>query len=307
MLFDHPEFDNHQGVYFLRDARVGLRAIIALHRVRPGGPAVGGIRFRPYGDEDAALTDVLRLSATMTLKAVGAGLPVGGGKTVVLGDPATQKTPPLLRALGQQIEALGGRYVGGPDVGTTSADMDIIREVTTRVGGGVVSMGAGGSAAPTAEGVFNAVRALAMFLNGVPDLDGVHVAIQGVGAVGADLADRVASEGARVTIADVDPDAVRRVAETTGAMVVPADEILFTPADILAPCALDGILSGDTIPRLAVRGVCGAANNQLATESDAVRLHKRGIAFVRITWPARAGSSPASLRKERSHTANRAP
>ncbi len=297
MLFDHPEFDNHSGVHFLSDPSVGLRAIIALHRVRPGVPAVGGIRFRPYPNDDAALTDALRLSAAMTLKVTLAGLPVGGGKTVVIGDPQTQKTPELLRALGREIHALGGRYLGGPDVGTSPRDMDIISEVTGRVGGTTASMGPLGSAPPTAEGVFNAVRALAQFLNGTDDLNTVHVAIQGVGAVGANLASRLAAEGAQLTIADIDAEAARAVTRSLGAAVVGTDEILTIPADILAPCALGSVLSESTIPHLRVRGICGAANNQLATAADAERLRDRGIAFV-PDYVASAGGVIAGIGAE---------
>lgn len=281
MFFDHPDFDDHHAVLFVSDADSGLRGVIALHRVRGDSPAVGGIRFRPYPDDSAALTDALRLSGAMTSKAVLAGLPVGGGKTVVLGNPGTDKTTELLHALAREIEALGGRYMGGPDVGTSPADMDVMSAVTTRVGGTTARMGSGGSAPPTAEGTFYAVRALAAHLSDSEgELEGVHVAIQGVGAVGEDLARRLASAGAVLTIADVDRDQVSRVVDATGATSVPPDAILGVEADILSPCALGGVLSAASIPELSVRGVCGAANNQLATPDDANRLRARGIAFV---------------------------
>jgi leucine dehydrogenase len=297
MFYDHPDFDDHHSVHVLSEARAGLRAIIAIHRVSDDAPAVGGIRFRPYPDDEAALADALRLSAAMTFKVVLAGLPVRGGKTVILGDPQTQKTPELLRALGREIEALGGRYLGGPDVGTTPADMDVIRQVTSFVGGSTERMGPGGSAPPTAAGVFNAVRALAAHLNGDADLTGVHVAVQGVGAVGADLADRLAEAGARLSVADVDSTAAHAVAARTGATVVPAEEALFVDADILAPCALGAVLSKATIPRLAVRGICGAANNQLATAADAGLLRDRKISFV-PDFVASAGGVIAGIAAE---------
>lgn len=280
MFFDHPDFDDHHAVLFVSDPDSGLRGIIALHRLRGDASAVGGIRFRPYPDDHAALTDALRLSRAMTAKAVLARLPVGGGKTVVLGDPSSDKTRPVLHALAREIEALGGRYMGGPDVGTSPADMDVMSEVTPRVGGTTARMGVGGSAPPTAEGTFNAVRALAAHLNGTEDFEGVHVAIQGVGAVGEDLAGRLAGVGATLTITDVDHDRLKRVADETGATPAAADDILTVEADILSPCALGGVLAASTIPALNVRGVCGAANNQLCTPQDATRLRERGIVFV---------------------------
>ena len=142
MLFSHPEFDDHRHVHFVSRPDVGLRAIIALHRCKPGVPAVGGIRFRPYRTDQAALTDVLRLSRAMTLKVVLAGLPVRGGKTVIMGDPSSLKTPALLTALADEFNALGGRYLGGPDVGTSPVDMEVMRATTSFVGGKCVTHGA---------------------------------------------------------------------------------------------------------------------------------------------------------------------
>lgn len=277
MTFDHPDFDDHERVCHVRDPRTGLSAIIAIHRTLEGR-ATGGVRFRPYVDEAQALTDVLRLSRAMTYKNVLAGLPTGGGKSVILGDPGRDKTPELLRAFGRAVEGFGGAYLCGPDVGTTSDDMDVIAEETRYVGATNRQMGSSGP--PTALGVFLALSALAEHLDGTSDLAGVHVAIQGAGAVGSDLAVHLVEAGARVTVADVNPAAVRDLQARVGVQVVTPDEILSTEADILSPCALGSVLSADTIPRLRVRGVCGGANNQLATADDGARLAARGIAFV---------------------------
>lgn len=277
MPFDHPEFDRHERVCHIDDARTGLRAIIAIHRSREMG-AAGGVRFRPYSSGDEALCDVLRLSKAMTYKNVLAGLPVGGGKSVILGDPAHDKTPSLLRAFGRVVDGMGGAYLCGPDVGTSPDDMDVIATETSHVGGTNRQMGSSGP--PTAEGVFRALLALARHLGATNGVSGLHVAIQGAGAVGGHLAGLLAAAGARVSVADPDYFRARAVAERTGAEVVSPEEVLTLEADILSPCALGGVISEATLPGLRVRGVCGGANNQLATEDDGRRLQARGIAFV---------------------------
>jgi leucine dehydrogenase len=277
VIFDHPEFDDHERVCHVRDARAGLSAIVAIHRGR-GGMAAGGVRFRPYASETDALTDVLRLSRAMTYKNVLADLPLGGAKSVILGDPARDKTPALLRAFGRVVESFAGAYMCGPDIGTTADDMDVIAEETAHVGATNRQMGSSGP--PTALGVFRGVRAVARHVLGSDDLEGVHVAVQGAGAVGSDLAVHLVTAGARVTIADVHAEALRSVSERAEVQIVPPDEILSTEADILSPNALGGVLSEATIPRLRVRGICGGANNQLATEADGQRLVARGIAWV---------------------------
>ncbi len=283
------------------DESVGLRAIVALHDSRGGLPAAGGVRFRPYVDEGEALSDVLRLSRAMTCKNVLADLPLGGGKSVIIGDPATDKTPELLRSFGGFVESLGGAYFCGPDVGTNAHDMDVVEEVTRHVGATNRQMGS--SAPPTAVGTFHAIRATSQHLLGTSDLEGMRVAVQGAGAVGRDLVRHLVDAGATVVVADIDEDAVRQVAAETGAEVVSPDAILFVEADVLAPCALGGVLSEETIPHLQVRAVCGAANNQLATPDDGTRLRARGIHFVPdfvasaggvIAGAAAAGVYPAS-------------
>lgn len=302
MLFDHPEFDGHERVLHVTDAATGLRAIIAIHRGR-GGMAAGGVRFRPYPSEAEALADVLRLSRAMTYKNVLADLPLGGAKSVILGDPAKDKTPGLLRAFGRVVETLGGAYMCGPDIGTTADDMDVIAEETGHVGATNRQMGSSGP--PTALGVFFGIHAVAEHVLGTADLTGVRIAVQGAGAVGSDLAMHLTGAGARVVIADVRTEAAHMAkarAEEAGrgtVEVVAPEDILFVDAKILSPCALGAVLSEATIPRLRVKGICGGANNQLATDADGERLRARGIAlvpdFVASAGGVIAGTAAAGL------------
>jgi leucine dehydrogenase len=292
MIFEHPDFDAHERVVLVHDRPSGLRAIIALHHTRHGMPAVGGVRFRSYASESHAMTDALRLSRAMTYKNVLAELPAGGGKSVILGDPSTEKTRELLLAFGRAVEALAGAYLCGPDVGTGPEDMDVIAEETRFVGATTDQMGSTGP--PTAAGTFKGLQALTRHTLRRDGLEGVRVAVQGTGAVGGELARLLADAGASIVVADVDPDAAQRVAEVTGAEIVDPSEILFVPADLLAPCALGGVLSRETIPRLRVRGVCGAANNQLERAEDARLLRARGIHLV-PDFVASAGGVIAGL------------
>ena len=277
MVFDNPEFDGHERVAFATDAKFGLQAIHATHRKRHGVGA-GGIRMRSYPTAKDALTDALRLSRAMTYKFVLADLPAGGAKTVVIGDPATDKTRDLLKAPGRYIEDLHGAYLGGPDVGTNGDDMAVIGEETSYVAGR--SNEPGSTAVPIALGVVNGMRAVANFAFGGDDPNGVSVAVQGSGGVGSRVCGLLADAGAHVVVADVNADAAASIAEKTGTKVVDAQEILFVDADILSPCALGAILNEQNIPRLKARAICGAANNQLATKADGERLKERGISFV---------------------------
>ncbi len=275
MVFEHLEWDGHEEILHLHESEVGLRAIIALHRVR-GGAALGGIRFRPYESGEAALTDVLRLSRAMTHKWALTGLGWGGGKSVILGDPARDKSAELLRAFGTAVDRLGGRYLCAPDVGTNADDMAVIREATRYVAG---LPGADTSVA-TAIGLFHGLRAMAERVLGRPSLDGVTIAVQGAGGVGAKLCGHLADAGARVQVADVDRERLRRVCEETGATPVDSDGVLEAEVDLVSPCALGAVLNAASIGRLRARGVCGAANNQLASAADADRLRERGIAWA---------------------------
>ncbi|MEX1287790.1 MAG: Glu/Leu/Phe/Val dehydrogenase dimerization domain-containing protein [Acidimicrobiia bacterium] len=276
-IFGHTEFDGHELVQFVHDPASGLRAIIAIHSTVLG-PAGGGIRFFPYESEAAAVADVLRLSKAMTNKMAIGGLPLGGGKSVIIGHPSTDKTEALLEAFGEAVERLGGRYICGEDVGMRPEDMDVVARRTGHARG--TSTGSGDTAPLTAHTVFSAILAAVAHRSGRPVLAGHRVAIQGVGAVGARVAVLVAGAGAEVLVADVDRGAVERVVAEVGATPVDVDEILAADVDVLVPCALGGVLSARTIPTIRASVVCGAANNQLATSADAERLHTAGILFV---------------------------
>ena len=267
-------------VVFAHDPPTGLRAIIAVHSTVLG-PALGGVRCFPFDSEDAALTDVLRLSRAMTYKASAAGLDLGGGKAVIIGDPRTAKSEALLRAYARFVDGLAGRYITAEDIGTTLADMDVIRDETRHVGGSSPSRGGSGDPSEmTAYGVFLAMRAAAREAWGDASLDGRRVAIQGVGKVGSGLAAHVKNAGATVVVADVDAGAVERALANGADESVSPDAILGAECDVLAPCAMGAPLNERTIPRLRARVICGAANNQLARPEDAEALARAGVLYV---------------------------
>lgn len=277
----YPDFDAHEGVHLFTDRATGLQAVIAIHSTALG-PAAGGVRFWHYADPRAAITDALRLSRGMSYKNAMADLPMGGGKGVILADPQGTKSPEMLRAFGEAIESLNGRYVTAEDVGMTVADMKTIRTATAHVSGLPVTSGsAGGDPGPfTAHGVFLGVKAVAVRALGSSDMRSVHVAIQGVGSVGGGLARLLAAEGARLTLADVSADRAKALAAELGAEAVAADSILDVQADIFSPNALGAILDERTIDGLRVKAVAGGANNQLATRADGARIHDRGIVYA---------------------------
>ncbi len=256
-IFDHEEFDDHEQVVFCRDAASGLAAIVAVHNTNLG-PALGGCRFYPYASEEDAVTDVLRLSRGMTYKAAMAGLPLGGGKSVILGDPRTEKTEALLKAFGRQIDHMNRRYITAEDVGTTVADMDVIKTETNHVTG--VSTGAGNPSPSTARGVFVGMKAAARYKLGRPNLSGLTVAVQGVGNVGYHLCGYLAEDGAKLIVTDISEEALARVASEFDATVVAPDTIYDAEADIFAPCAMGAIVNDDTLPRLKCAIVAGSAN-----------------------------------------------
>lgn len=276
MIFSHVEFD-HESLHFCHDPKTGLRAIIAIHSSTLG-PAAGGCRMYPYASEEDAVTDVLRLSRGMTYKSALAGLELGGGKSVIIGNPRTDKSPELMEAFGRFIDQLGGRYYAAEDSGTSTADIEAMgrstRYVFGRSGGG-----SGDPSAFTAEGVFVGMKACAEAAFGSDDLSGKTVAIQGVGNVGAHLARFVRAAGAELKIADINPEAAAEVASEVGAEVIELREILETKCDILAPCAIGAILNEVSIPKIQAEVVCGAANNQLAVSEDGERLRERGILY----------------------------
>jgi leucine dehydrogenase len=236
----------------------------------------------PYESTAQAVADVLRLSRGMSYKNAMAGLPFGGGKSVIIGESRKAKTPQLFEAFGRMVETLGGRYVTAEDVGTTTTDMSNVRHVTRYVAGlGAAPGAAGGDPGPkTALGVCLGIKAAVRFRLGRSDLTDVSVAVQGVGGVGYHLCRLLAAEGARLTVADVRPGAVARVCEQFQARAVPVDEILSLETDVLSPCALGAVLNGQTIPRLRARIIAGAANNQFAQGQDGAALPASGILYA---------------------------
>jgi valine dehydrogenase (NAD+) len=272
----------HEQVVFCADRESGLRAIIAIWSTALG-PALGGTRFYPYASEDDALTDVLNLSRAMAYKNSLAGLDLGGGKAVIIGDPRTEKTEPLLRAYGRFVQALGGRYLTACDVGTYNADLDVVaRETRYAHGRSEAYGGCGDSSVLTAFGVFQGMRAAAQHTWGSPTLAGRTVAVAGAGKVGSHLVAHLIEDGADVLVTDVDRAAVDRVqARFPQVKSVPDTATLVRTAhDVYAPCALGGALDTDTVDVLPARIVCGGANNQLADPGVADRLVSHGILYA---------------------------
>ena len=280
-VFSHAENYNHEQLVFCRRDEVGLKAIIAVHDTTLG-PALGGCRFYDYASEADALRDVLRLSRGMTYKAACAGLNLGGGKAVIIGNPRADKSEGLMRAFGQFVDSLGGRYITAEDSGTSVADMDLIRQETDHVCG--VSKFAGGSGDPspvTAWGVFHGIRASVDEVYGSPDLEGRTVAVQGVGNVGMHLVRYLHEVGAKTVVTDVDNERLEQCADEYGSEVVGLEAIYEANAEVFAPCALGAILNSDTIPRLKMKVIAGGANNQL--DEPAIHgkmLQDRGITYA---------------------------
>ncbi len=265
-LFESMSEYNHEEVVFCHDRDSGLRAIIAIHDTTLG-PSLGGTRMWPYKTEEEALHDVLRLSRGMTYKAAAAGLNLGGGKAVIIGDPATDKDEMRFRAFGRFVEGLAGRYITAEDVGTDVHDMEWVRMETQWVTGISEALGGSGDPSPvTARGVYHGIKAAAEEVFGTSSLRGRKVAIQGAGHVGYFLADFLTKEGAKVFIADIKPARVQRAVDEFGATAVEADKIYDVDADIFAPCALGAIINDQTIPRFRFRLIAGGANNQLEDE-----------------------------------------
>lgn len=281
MIFDAVDFDAHEAVHFAHDAGTGLNAIIAIHSTHLG-PAAGGCRWWTYVDDAAALTDALRLSRGMSYKNAMAGLPLGGGKGIIMKSNSAPKTDSLLEAFGNVIESQGGRYVTAEDVGMSDRDMTVIARRTRHVTGLPVAGGAaGGNPGPsTAEGVFLGMRAAVAHKLGRAGFSGVRVAIQGLGSVGGALAEKLAVAGAVLTIADIDEARARAFAARLGAKFLPVAEIANVSADVFSPNALGAGLNAATIAGLNVAVVAGAANNQLATPEDGARIAARGILYA---------------------------
>ena len=278
---DHLKDAGHEQVVFCQDPPSGLRAIIAIYSTALG-PALGGTRFYPYADEAAALSDVLALSRAMAYKASCAGLDLGGGKAVILGDPGKLKTEALLRAYGRMVQSLGGRYYTACDVGTYVQDMDVIaKECDFVTGRSPEHGGAGDSAVLTAYGVFQAMRAAAEHTWGGPSLGGRRVAVEGVGKVGRRLVELLLEDGAAVIVSDVKAEAVGRLTAALPMVeVASVEELPRLPIDVYAPCALGGSVNDALVPSLHAKIICGAANNQLAHPGVEKALADRGVLYT---------------------------
>ena len=277
----YPDFDAHEALHFVTDRDSGLRAIIAVHSTHLG-PAAGGTRLWHYADPATALTDALRLSRGMSYKNAMAGLPLGGGKAVILADDKRTKTPEMIAAFGRAVNGLAGNYVTAEDVGMSVADMIAISTQTKFVAGLPVAGGeVGGDPGPqTSLGVFLGIKAAVRRALGKHSLSGLHLAIQGAGSVAGGVARLAVAEGARLSVADVDQARVQALAAETGAMIVAPDALLSLAADIVSPCALGAILTAETIAALNTPIVAGGANNQLATPEDGERIAARGILYA---------------------------
>jgi leucine dehydrogenase len=276
-LFDLLAEHRHEQVSLYYDPSIGYRGIIAIHSTVLG-PALGGTRFWRYATDAEALIDALRLARGMTYKAAVAGLNLGGGKSVIIGDNRTARREALFRAHGRHVESLKGRYITAEDVGTTTSDMEYIKAETNHVTG---LIGKSGDPSPvTAYGVYRGIKACAQYRYGSASLNGKHVALQGCGSVGYHLAKLLHAEGARLTCTDIDPQRVKRVVEEAGATAVATDEIYDARADIFAPCALGAVINDDTIPRLRVEIVAGGANNQLAEDRHGEELEARHVTYA---------------------------
>ena len=279
-VFEEVAVEGHEQILFGYDTVSGLKTIIAIHSTALG-PALGGTRFFPYESEEAALADVLRLSIGMTHKAAAAGLDLGGGKAVIIGDPRTDKSERLFRAYGRIVDSLHGRYITAEDVGTTTTDMDMVRRETNWALGNSVALGGSGDPSPvTARGLMAAARAVAQWLWGDPDLTGRRFAIQGVGKVGSAFAQLLTEARAEVIVSDAYESAIEAAVKNYGVKPVDPDEIHKVDCDFFSPCALGGALNQNTIPELHCQAVVGSANNQLATEADAEKLTERGILYA---------------------------
>ncbi|MEO0817733.1 MAG: Glu/Leu/Phe/Val dehydrogenase dimerization domain-containing protein [Pseudomonadota bacterium] len=279
-MFDDLAFDAHEGVHAFHDAETGLRCIIAIHSTHLG-PSAGGCRMWNYDSGAQMLTDVLRLSQGMSYKNAMAGLELGGGKAVIWGNSHTDKTPDLFRAFGRAVESLQGRYYTAEDVGIDVADIQIAGEETKFAAGLGEGADASGDPSPvTALGVFRGLKAAVERAFGSDELSDRSVAVQGVGSVGGYLCEHLAAAGAKLFISDVDPIALKHVAETTGATIVPPDEIYEQDVDVFSPNALGAIVNDATLERFKAKVIAGGANNQLIIPEMGEFLRRRGILYA---------------------------
>jgi leucine dehydrogenase len=292
-------------VVYNHDPASGLRAIIAIHSTALG-PALGGTRFYPYASEEDALADVLRLARGMSYKAAAAGLDLGGGKAVIIGDPKRIKSETLLRAYGRFVESLGGRFVTAEDVGTYTWDMDVVARETRFVTGlSEANGGAGDPSVMTALGVLKGMQAVAEELWKRHRLDGLHVAVQGVGKVGYQLCRMLHEAGARLTVADVDVDQVARAVNQFGADTAEPGKVHAIGCDIFAPCALGSVVNDDTLPELSCAAIAGSANNVLARPEHGYTLRELGILYA-PDYVVNSGGLIQVADELRGHSADRA-
>lgn len=280
-VFGQVSFDNHEQIVFCHDKDTGLKAIIGVHNTVLG-PALGGTRMWKYTNEWEALNDVLRLSRGMTFKSAISGLNLGGGKAVIIGDSKLDKTPELIAKFGQFVNSLSGKYITAEDVGTTTADMDLIKQHTNYVTGISESIGGSGNPSPvTAYGVYMGMKAAAKYQFGSDNLEGKKVLVQGIGHVGETLVELITKEGALVQIADINEARLQEVGAKFGAKVFSGGDLYGADVDIYAPCALGATINDDTIEKIKAKVIAGAANNQLAVEQiHGARLQERGILYA---------------------------
>lgn len=277
-IFESLEKDNYEQVMYCYDKPSGLKAIIVIHDTTLG-PALGGLRVWNYESEEAALEDALRLAKGMTYKNAAAGLNLGGGKAVMIGDPKTAKSEAALRAFGRYVESLNGRYITAEDVGTTETDMDYIHAETSYVTG-TSSGGIGDPSPVTSYGIYQGMKATAMAAFGDDSLKGKTIAIQGVGMVAYHLCKYLHEEGANLIVTDINKEAVDRAVKDFGATAVVPEDIYSVDCDIFSPCALGGVLNDTTIPQLKAKAIAGSANNQLLENSHGHMLHEKGIIYA---------------------------
>ncbi|MGF2617010.1 Glu/Leu/Phe/Val dehydrogenase [Rossellomorea vietnamensis] len=279
-IFTYMEKYDYEQLLFCQDENSGLKAIIGIHDTTLG-PALGGTRMWTYDSEEAAIEDALRLAKGMTYKNAAAGLNLGGGKTVIIGDPRKDKNEEMFRAFGRFIQGLNGRYITAEDVGTTVADMDLIHEETDYVTGISPAFGSSGNPSPvTAYGVYRGMKAAAKEAFGTDSLEGKTIAVQGVGNVAFTLCRHLHEEGAKLIVTDINKEAVQRAVDEFGAKAVDINEIYSVDCDIYAPCALGAVINDETIPQIKAKVIAGAANNQLKDTAHGDTIHEMGIVYA---------------------------
>ncbi|WP_404452959.1 branched-chain amino acid dehydrogenase [Virgibacillus necropolis] len=279
-IFTYMEKYDYEQLVFCQDKNSGLKAIIAIHDTTLG-PALGGTRMWTYKSEAEAIEDALRLAKGMTYKNAAAGLELGGGKTVIIGDPKKDKNPEMFRAFGRYIQGLNGRYITAEDVGTTVQDMDLIHMETDFVTGISPEFGSSGNPSPvTAYGIYKGMKAAAMEAFGSDSLEGKTVAVQGVGNVAYTLCEHLHQEGANLIVTDINKEAVDRAVNAFGAKAVDPDDIYGVDCDIYAPCALGATINDETIPQLKAKVIAGSANNQLKKTEHGDIIHEKGIVYA---------------------------